>query len=121
MKERILNIGLKIWSKVPQQFKELLYKFYLNKKPFWAVMISIGLILLILVIGLVFGNRNKNVSTTKNIPTPTPQNQTIQTNKDLDVLSKIELDLNKLKNQIESFDINQSRLKSPPLNFDIAF
>jgi len=96
-------------------------KFYSNKKIFWPVSIVFGILLLVIVLGLIFGNRGgtQNVSKT---PTPTPTIQsTPEASESGDVLTKSQGRLKDLKIQIINLDPKQSRLQPPNLNFDIKF
>ena len=112
MKEKLSNIALQLWSKVPQKARDIFARFYTNKKIFWPITIAFGLLFLVLILGLLFGNKNKVVTSVKNTPAPEiqPTSQAISNNP-----------LNDLKIQINEFDVKQSRLKPPPLNFDIRF
>ena len=96
-------------------------KFYSNKKIFWPVSIVFGILFLVIVLGLIFGNRGgtQNVSKT---PTPTPTIQsTPEASESGDVLTKSQIRLKDLKIQIINLDPKQSRLQPPNLNFDIKF
>lgn len=121
MKEKITNLILNLWAKVPQKIKDILVKIYSNKKVFWPITIAFSLVFLILIAGLLFGNKSKVTNSVKNTPSPTPQNQNEVPEKNDNPLSQIETKLNNLKTQINAFDVKQSRLQPPPLNFDIRF
>lgn len=97
-------------------------KFYTNKKIFYAITVLFGLMFLIIILGLLFGKRG-NTPTVATRPTPTPlitQNQASPTPGG-DVLSQIEQKLFDIKTQMDSFDVKQSRLQPPPLDFKIEF
>ena len=97
-------------------------KFYQNKKIFFPVSISVGLLFLVILIGLIFGGK-KRTQVVKNTPSPTPTFSGT-TNPDTtgeDALSQIEQRLNDLKNQITNLDAKQSRLQPPTLDFKIKF
>jgi hypothetical protein len=108
-------------SKIKPVFVSGFNKFYSNKKIFWPVSIAFGLIFLIIILGLIFGNRKgsqKAIAT----PTPSPVVQSTPIASDSgDVLINSQYKLKELKNQIINLDIRQSRLQPPNLNFDIKF
>jgi hypothetical protein len=113
------------WRLVLSRVKPLLIssfnRFYSNKKIFWPVSIVFGILFLVVVLGLIFGNRGgtQNVSKT---PTPTPTVQsTPEASESGNVLTKSQSKLKDLKNQIINLDPEQSRLQPPNLNFDIKF
>lgn len=120
MKEKLINIGLNLWSKIPQKAKDFLTRLYSNKRVFWPITIAFGLIFLMLIAGLLFGNRNRTTTSVKNSPSPTPQNQNVVP-EDNDPLSQIEQKLSDLKNQISTFDAKQSRLQPPTVNYNVKF
>ncbi len=97
-------------------------RIYKNKMIFWPVTIMLSLVILTLIIGLIFGSR-KSTSTSTKSPTPTPssQNQNGQKNEVDGVLSPIDSALDKLRDQITTFDVRQSRLQAPVVNFDVKF
>ncbi|HKB88154.1 MAG TPA: hypothetical protein VKC53_00745 [Patescibacteria group bacterium] len=98
-----------------------LNKFYSNKKIFWPVSISFGLILLIIILGLLFGRKNLGQNMTP-VPTPPPViENTPEASSSGDILIDSQNKLSKLKIQINNLDINESRLKPPAINFDIKF
>lgn len=113
------------WKLVLSRVKPILInifnKFYSNKKIFWPVSIVFGLLFLVVILGLIFGNRGgiQNVSKT---PTPSPIIQaTPIASESGDILTSSQNKLKDLKIQIINLDPRQSRLKPPNLNFDIEF
>lgn len=113
------------WKLILSRVKPLLVnvfnKFYSNKKIFWPVSIVFGILFLIIILGLIFGNRGgtQNVSKT---PTPSPIIQSTPEATDSgDILTDSQNKLKNLKNQIINLDPRQSRLQPPNLNFDIKF
>lgn len=96
-------------------------KFYTNKKIFYPIAGMFGLMFLIIILGLLFGNRKPMV--VRPTPTPTPITSEViesPTPKG-DALSVIEQKLLDLKSQIDSLDIKQSRLQPPSMDFKISF
>ncbi len=104
------------------QIKAFFQKYYANKKIFWATVIPVGVILLVIILGLLFGNRKNNKL---NIATPTPQSQNQeagqQNSQNLDPLINIENNLNKIKGKINDLDIKQLPLAPPIINYRIDF
>ena len=115
------NIFAQIWARVPQKLKDIMLRFYSNKKIFWLVTGVFGLLFLTLIIGLIFGNRGTKSTSVSKLPTPTPIVQSTPKTGDIDTLTGIENNLNTLNNQINTLDVNQSRLKPSTLNFDVRF
>lgn len=107
------------WSKLPAGLKSKLNNFYSNKKVFIPVVGAFGLIFLVIVLGLLFGNKRtiRNIAVIEN----TPQAQATPIKNPTDALSLIQINLAKLKDQILAQDVKQSRLQPPPINFDIKF
>jgi hypothetical protein len=97
-------------------------KFYQNKRVFLPVTISVGLMVLIILVGLLFGGK-KTARTIKMTPSPTPAfiQNTSAPSTGADTLSQIEQKLTDLKNQIINLDVKQSRLQPPAINFNIKF
>lgn len=97
-------------------------KFYTNKKIFLPVTIASSLIVLMILIGLIFGGR-MSVQVQKSSPSPTPASSgaTIVPSGAPDTLSQIEQKLTDDKNQINSLDVKESRLQPPTLDFKIKF
>jgi hypothetical protein len=113
---KIRPIFKALWSKLTQT------RFYQNKKIFYPVSISLGLVLFIIFIGLIFGGK-KSPSVPKSTPSPTPPfvQSTDSPDVGLDTLSQIERSLTDIKNQIINLDVKQSRLQPPALDFKIKF
>lgn len=114
------------WKTLPEKLKPILVamfnKFYSNKKLFWPVSISFGLIFLVIVLGLLFGKRGVPQVVNTATPTPVPTVQsTPQATSSGDILTDSQNKLNDLKNQINNLDIQQSRLQPPALDFNVSF
>jgi hypothetical protein len=97
-------------------------KFYTNKRIFLPVTIASGLIILVILIGLIFGGRRSS-QPSKNLPSPTPASSgaTPVPTGAANTLSQIEQKLTDDKNQINAIDVKESRLLPPTLNFNIKF
>lgn len=108
-------------SKIFQSLKNIFNKFYSKKKIFWPVTISIGLILLIILIGLVFGKRNLGNQKSQPLPTPVQTQATPGSTATPNQLTQIQLNLGKIKDQIQSLDVNQSQLTPPMVDYNISF
>ncbi|HTK03939.1 MAG TPA: hypothetical protein VL401_04220 [Alphaproteobacteria bacterium] len=117
MKDKITQIFTKIWERIPQRIKDVLVKFYTNKKIFWPVTIAFSLIFFIILLGLLFGNKTRPISEIKNTPSATPAFQ-LPDSSSKDPNSD---PLQDLKKKINDFDVKQSRLTPPTINFDIQF
>lgn len=109
----------KVSEKIPPKIKDLFAKFYANKKIFWPVTISFGLLFLVVVLGLIFGSK-----------TPAPESKpsptifivsTPEASPSGDIISVTERQLKDLKLQITSLDLKQSRLTPPEVNYDVSF
>lgn len=116
------------WKKLLEKYKPVFLKyfgkFYSNKKIFWPVSIAIGLFLLVLIAGLLFGKKGGSTNPTpvKKLPTPTPfvrptPNDSIKSGPLFEAQQK----LDDLENQIKNFDVKQTRLQPPTINFEIRF
>lgn len=110
----------KISAKIPQKVKDVFKRFYANKKVFWPITILFGIIILIVILGLLFGSPG--------IPTPpgpkrTPQaaEATPEASPSSDILSVSERRLKELDGEINSLDIAQSKLKPPLINYKVSF
>jgi hypothetical protein len=114
--DKIRPIFKTYWLKFAQT------RFYQNKKIFYPISISLGLVLFIILVGLIFGGK-KSPSAPKNVPSPTPAfvESTNPPEVGLDALSQIERSLTDIKNQIINLDVKQSRLQPPTLDFKIKF
>jgi hypothetical protein len=126
MKEKITQIKDKFqlyfsqfWTKFSQS------KFYANKMLFYPVTISLGLVVFILLIGIIFGGKKPAPVTAVNkTPTPVPTAfQTLPTAQpaDNEALTQIEQSLNDLKSQITDLDVHEDKLQPPELNFKVSF
>lgn len=109
-----------ILGKIPQPVKEIFTKFYSNKRIFWPVTGAVGAVLLILILGLLFGKKQASVSSTKPAPAPA-QSQTVSAPSTPDQLQQIQITLGKIKDQISNFDAGQATLTPPSINFKISF
>lgn len=94
--------------------------FYSNKKIFIPITAALGLIILTVIIGLIFGAKRQSTTQVKGTPTPIPV-VTESPKPIMSTVSEIEIELAKLKDQITNLDVKQSRLQPPVLNFDINF
>ncbi len=115
------------WKKMLEDKKPILMsmfnKFYINKKVFWPVSIFLGLVVLIAVLGLLFGSKGgqRSVITTR-VATPTPfVRATPKITPENGILFETQQILEDLKNQIRAFDVKQTKLQPPSINFDIKF
>lgn len=95
-------------------------KFYANKRVFWVVTISLGLILVVIILGLIFGKRK--VGNGSNLKSTPLQNQNnIEPTATPDQLSQIQINLVKIKDEIISLDVNQAFLQPPAIDYKISF
>lgn len=102
-------------------FMSLFNGFYLNKKVFWPVSSAIGLVLLVIFLGLLFGKRTGQKSSVILPPsTPIIQN-TPQASASGNIIIDSQVKLSDLKNQINNLDVKEGRLQPPTLNFKIKF
>lgn len=95
-------------------------KLYKNKLVFWTMTSLFGVLLLVIILGLLFGNRNRNIVSTST-STPSAQNIVPTITQEDGPLFQINRRLIDLKTQIMTFDVKQSRLKAPAINFDVKF
>jgi hypothetical protein len=109
-----------ILAKTPKTVKELLGRFYSNKKVFWPITIAFGTILLVVIMGAIFGKTKTATPAGKISPTAAPLTIPLATPKTAPA-SDTEIKLNELKIEIENLDVGQKRLTPPILNFDIKF
>jgi hypothetical protein len=132
MNDQNQNLGIDIpqptptgWRLVLSKVKPVLInvfnKFYSNKKIFWPVSIVFGILFLVVILGLIFGNRS-SIQKVSKTPTPSPTIQaTPIASESGDILTSSQNKLKDLKIQIINLDPRQSRLQPPNLNFDIKF
>lgn len=96
-------------------------KLYSNKIMFWSLTSFLGIVLLIVIVGSLFGHPGSKVIP-NHLPTATPFIlATPVASSSSDVVSTSQEKLLKLKNQLDQLDIKQERLTPPNLNFDIKF
>ena len=108
-----------ISERIALLLKEMLAKFYANKKMFWLAIGAATLVLLTLVAGLFFGGKKL---TTKVSPSPSPQvPASREASASTDVLDNLQARLSDLRIQIDQFDVKQSKLQPPEINFKISF
>jgi hypothetical protein len=79
-----------------------------------------GVIILVVVLGLIFGKRAKVPAPTAKTPSPSINTQSPIPSPG-DTLGQNEVKLKNLKEDITNFDINQSRLSPPVIDFKISF
>lgn len=110
----------KISDKIPQKVKDIFNRFYVNKKIFWPITILFGIIILIIILGLLFGSPK---TPTPPGPKRTPQlvEATPEASPSGDILSVTEKQLKDLGAQINSLDMVQSKLKPPSINYKVDF
>lgn len=109
-------------EKIPAPVKAVFAKIYANKLMFWLMTGIFGLLFLVIVLGLLFGNRGGNAATPKKTPTPPPfVLATPAPCTETDVLCQTGNKLLDLENQIQNVDLRQSRLAPPQINYDISF
>lgn len=113
------NSVKKTWSKALNLLKSLFTKFYLNKKIFFPVTIASAVLVFVLIIGLVFGTNKTQID--RSSPQPNPASLNIVEQTPASSLSKIQIDLVRLKDQIQTLDVKQSRLSPPVINYEIRF
>jgi len=114
------SIFSKISDKIPQKVKDLFNKFYANKKIFWPITILFGIIILIIILGLLFGTP-KTPTPPGSKKTPQPLETTPEASPSGDVLSTSDRLLKELNNQINSLDLGQNKLKPPVINYKVDF
>jgi hypothetical protein len=116
---KTLKIMSRVWDKIPPRIKEIIARFYTNKKIFWPVTGAFGLVFLVIILGLIFGSKQPGASSR---PTPTPVVETTpEASPSGDVLTQTAGQLKDLNNQINSLDLKQSRLTPPSINYNISF
>lgn len=110
----------KISDKIPQKVKDIFNRLYANKKIFWSITILFGIIVLIIILGLLFGTP---ATPTPPGPkrTPQPVETTPEASPNGNILSVSERQLKDLGVQINSLDLGQSKLKPPSINYKVDF
>lgn len=112
------------WKAILQTIKTktliVFRKFYSNKKIFWLVNIVSGLLLLVVILGLLFGKTKNNQAVA--IPTATPYIlMTPEATASGDILTDTKNKLIDLRKKINDLDVGQSRLSAPNMEFDVRF
>lgn len=115
-----MNILSTIYSRIPEKVKIKLKAFTANKKVFIPLAAAFGLIFLVLLIGLLFGQKGGQRAPQVRV-TPTPQGTVAPPVVAGDKLTEIQFNLARIKDQILSMDVRQSRLQPPDINYDIEF
>lgn len=106
---------------IQAKIKEVWNKFYGNKKIFWPVTVVIGLLLLTIIAGLLFGT-GKTGARVKSKATPTLSAEaTPRATPTSNILTTASDKLTELKKQIIDLDVYQKRLKPPVINYKIRF
>lgn len=119
------SVPVPMWKTILEKVKiigiNLFKRFYANKKIFWPVSISFGLIFLVLIIGIIFGGKKaqpKPIIT----PSPSPFVQVTPLPSPTEPLLKDAGDkLIDLKTKINDWDPKQSKLQPLKLNFEVRF
>lgn len=96
-------------------------KLYSNKLVFWSLTTFLTLVLLIVILGTLFGNKsNGTVSNPRptKVPFVLPSPNATPS---IEVLYNSQQKIYSLKKQIEELDVRQNRLQPPDINFDIKF
>lgn len=114
------TIFSKISDKIPPKIKDLFAQFYAKKMIFWPITILFGIIILIIILGLLFGSpRAPTPPGPKR--TPQPVVATPEASPSGDILSVSESKLKDLNGQINSLDLEQNKLKPPVINYKVDF
>jgi len=108
-----------LMQKLREEGRVIFSKFYSNKKLFWPTIIVLSLLLLVIILGLLFGTK-KIGSIIKPVATQTPQAQATPVPA-TGPLAEIENLLVKFKSDILKLDMQQKRLQPPTLDFKIRF
>lgn len=112
-------------SPVPQnKVIEMLSKFKFDKKKLIIIGAVFGIFLVLLILISVISKSVKNIVSVKSTPSPTTSDVNIEPTPQSTVsgeLSPYQTQLGDLKNQINSLDVYQSRIKPPEVNFKIDF
>lgn len=106
----------------PQPVKNFLTRIYSNKKIFVPVTVAFSMILIVLIMGLLFGNINRNKD--RDIVKKEPISQIVdipQKEESETPSSAIRNVLKDLKSEINTLDINQNKIKPPDIDFEIGF
>lgn len=113
--QRIINV-------MPMPVKNYLNKFYSNKKIFLPITIAIGLLILVILAGLIFGNKTASKKIIiKTTPTPGASfTATPQATQSGDTIGALENSLKSLKSKGDSWDIRQNKFQPPEMEFDIS-
>lgn len=108
------------FKKFKEALKASLAKLLRNKKMVILIGAITGFIILIIILGLIFGKKAKIPARTRATPSPS-QNTQSPIPSPGDTLGQNEVKLKNLKEEILNFDINQSRLSPPVVDFKISF
>jgi hypothetical protein len=117
----IIVLRQKLNNLITIHVKNIFNKFRSNKKIFFPVSIVLGLLLLTIVVGLMFGIKDNSTQT---IETPLPTfiaSPTPQATQQINATTAIENELKTLKLKIKEFDVEQNKIKPPEINFKISF
>lgn len=108
-------------QKVKDILMKVFNKLYSNKMIFWSVSSFLGIVLLIVVLGLLFGKGRSKVT---QVHTASPKPfvlSTPTTNISNDIISTSQEKLIKFKKEIDALDVKQGRLSPPSINFEVKF
>lgn len=108
------------FKKIKEMAKVVLARLWANKKLVYLIGGILGFLLLIIILGLIFGNRARIPGPTRKTPAPN-QNTQSPIPSPSDVLGQNEVKLKNINDEIITFDLNQSRLAPPPVDFKISF
>lgn len=117
-KTTVLDKVKEIYGRLPQKIRDFLSRFYSNKKVFLPISIALGLLILTLLIGLIFGTKGVQKQVISK-PTPTPVVEESPT--PAPAKGGVETQLKDLKSQTDNLDVNQKRLQPPAIDFKIDF
>lgn len=109
-----------LFKKFKEGLKVKLAKLLSNKKMVMLIGGIVGIMLLIIILGLIFGKKARVPAPTAKTPLPSINTQSPIPSPG-DTLGQNEVKLKNLKEQITNFDINQSRLSPPVVDFKISF
>lgn len=120
-KTRVGAYLAKVKEYIPPNIRSFLLKFYSNKKIFLPFAIVFGLMFLVIILGVLFGNKGgPGIPVGKSTPTPFIQ-ATAAPCSESDTLCLTRNKLMNLENQINSVDPKQSRISPPNIDYDISF